>query len=266
MKEENKLEGCNILLTREHSQVASLSRMLLERGASTIECPTIAFSPPHDWSSVDQYLSKLAEYAGLIFTSVNAVKFFFMRLNETGGPSHSIKEIPCFAIGPATAKALAARNITVKALPDKYQAEGLVDLLEKQDFCGKKILFPRARDAREVLIRSLEARGIQVDLAVVYETRKAQENQERLRQVLATESLDYLTFTSTSTVRFFIEMAGPKESSRRSWRSIPAACIGEITADTTRDLGFSTVLSARKATLTGLVDTLVEYESRKNRQ
>jgi uroporphyrinogen-III synthase len=260
VKKPMPLKGCSILLTREHDQAASLSQMLRERGAQTIECPTISFSPPPDWHSVDRCIERLDQYDGILFTSVNAVNFFLGRVEETGRPLAKIPPIPCFAIGPATARALTRRKIPVKAIPDRYQAEGFMALLEKEDLKGKRFLFPRAREAREILTRFLEKRDASVDVAVVYETRKAVENQPLLMNILRRETLEYVTFTSTSTARYFGEMAGDELLLPR-WKLIPAACIGDITAGVVRALGFSTVLTAPEATLEGLVRALVDYEA-----
>jgi len=253
------LGGRRVLLTREHAQVASLAQMLRAQGAEPVPCPVITFAPPADWSPVDRCLEGLAGYDGFLFTSVNAVSFFFERLQQTGISPEPLRRAPCFSVGPATARALAARGVRVRALPDRYQAEGLVELLGDQDLRGKRFLFPRARSARELLTRYLEEQEAQVDLAVVYETRKAEENQRRLQEILATGSLDYITFTSTSTARYFAELAAPAPAARRSWTRVPAACIGEITARAARAQGFETVLTARESTLQGLVRILVEH-------
>jgi uroporphyrinogen III methyltransferase/synthase len=260
VKSSLPLKGCRILLTREHDQAAALSRMLRERGARPVECPTIRFSPPADWSPVDRCIERLNQYDGLLFTSVNAVNFFLGRLEETGTPLTSLLRIPCFTIGPATGRALTRRKIPVKAIPDRYQAEGFLALLEKEDLRGKRFLLPRAREAREILTHFLEEHSVSVDVAVVYETRKAIENQELLMNILRMEPLEHITFTSTSTARFFGEMAGDEPLSSK-WKLIPAACIGDITANAVRSLGFRTVITAQEATLEGLVQALVDYEA-----
>ena len=256
------LGGKGVLLTREHSQAAALAEMLREQGASPVACPLIAFRPPEDWGPVDRCLGNLDRYHGFLFTSVNAVSFFFDRMETTGTGTLPIKRGICFAVGPATARALEAKGIPVKAVPDRYQAEGLVDLLDNEDLRGKRFLFPRARSARDVLTRYLEERRVAVDLAVVYETRKAGENEQHLQAILAARQMNYITFTSTSTVRFFGEMAGPQTASS-PWQAIPAACIGEITSRAAVDLGFRTVLTAPESTLQGLVGVLVQHAGRK---
>jgi len=255
---DKPLRGKSILVTRERSQAGVLSRSLDERGARTVVCPLIAFSPPSDWAPVDRCLERLSEYHGLLFTSANAVEFTFRRMEEQGIPVEDAQGIPTYAVGPATAEALASRGVVVRSLPDQYQAEGLASLLERETLQGKRFLFPRARKAREWLPGFLEEKGARVDLAVVYETRKAGENEGLLREVLRKEKLDYLTFTSSSTVSAFVALAGPGPT-RDGWQTIPAACIGKITAEAARTEGFQCVLTARPSTIQGLVQAIEDH-------
>ena len=257
------LKGKNILVTRERSQAAVLSETLDARGAKTVVCPLIAFSPPSDWAPVDRCLGRLSAYHGLLFTSANAVEFTFRRMEEKDIPLEDAQRVVAYAVGPATSEALASRGIAVHSLPDSFQAEGLAALLEREKIEGKRFLFPRARKAREWLPRFLEEKGARVDVAVVYETRKAVENKDLLREVLATEALDYLTFTSSSTVRSFVELAGPRPA-RGAWQTLPAACIGEITADAACTEGFRHILTARPSTIPGLVQVIVDHVESKS--
>jgi uroporphyrinogen III methyltransferase/synthase len=179
-------------------------------------------------------------------------------MEEKEIPFEDSQRIVAYAVGPATAEALASRGIAVHTLPDSFQAEGLAALLETEKIEGKQFLFPRARKAREWLPRFLEEKGARVDVAVVYETRKAVENKDLLLELLATEKLDYLTFTSSSTVQSFVEFAGPRPS-RGTWQTLPAACIGEVTADVARAEGFDHILTARPSTIPGLVQVIVDH-------
>jgi uroporphyrinogen III methyltransferase/synthase len=257
--QENKpLIGKNVLVTREHSQAALLSGSLDAKGARSFVCPVIAFSPPADWGPADRCLERLSAYDGLLFTSANAVEFAFKRMEEKGIPPEGARRLTAYAVGPATAEALASRGVRVKRLPDSFQAEGLASLLESEVLRGKAFLFPRAKKAREWLPRFLEEKGARVDVAVVYETRSAVENRDLLRKILATGQLDYLTFTSGSTVRAFVEMAECGSGSE-AWRAIPAACIGELTAERARKDGFHLILTARPSTITALVQAIVDH-------
>ena len=266
MPKNRPLTGKNILVTRERRQAGVLARSLAAQGAKPLVCPVIAFTPPSDWAPVDRSLARLSEYHGLLFTSANAVAFFFGRMEEKRFPFRHAQRIAASAVGPATAEALASRGVSVHSLPESFQAEGLASVLARETIQGKRFLFPRARKAREWLPDFLEERGARVDVAVVYETGKAVENEALLREVLATEKLDYLTFTSGSTVDAFVEMAGIGPAAG-GWRTVPAACIGEITADAARARGLRHILTARPSTIPGLVGAIVEHareESRKN--
>jgi len=261
MTSDQPLRGRAILVTRERLQARPLSEALAAIGARPVECPLIALAPPADWESVDRALARLAEYHGLIFTSANAVRFFLGRLRETGTRAEPLRRVPCFAVGPATAGAMQDQGFPVQAIPERFQAEGMISLLAKGDLAGKLFLFPRAREAREVLPRFLEQRGARVDLVVVYETRTARENRPLLLRILEAGNLDYLTFTSTSTVVAFGRLAG-KGSAGGSWKTIPAACIGEITARAARHVGFTRVLTAGTPTLPSLVQAILDYDRR----
>jgi len=260
MTTDSPLRGRSILVTRERSQAGALSRLLAAKGASPLECPLIALSPPPDWGPVDAALARLREYDGILFTSANAVRFFAQRLRATGTPLDLVRQVPGFAIGPATARALADEGFPAQAIADLGQAEGVMALLAKGKLAGKRFLFPRAREAREVLPRFLEERGARADLVVVYETRTAHENRPLLWHILKSENLDYLTFTSTSTVTAFGLMMAAVGSPEPSWRAIPAACIGEITAQAARGLGFPRVLAATAPTVQSLVQTITDYD------
>ncbi len=261
MPRKNALAGLNILITREQSQAALLSQLLQENGAQGIVCPLITFSPPSDWRPVDQALSNLSQYSGLFFTSVNGVKFFFERIKKNIKGRRLIQEIPCYAIGPATAKALAMQGIQVRALPEQFQAEGLIDILKNEEIKGQHFLFPRALKAREILPEFLIKNGAQVDIIVVYQTKKAEENKIKLQAILSEKKIDYLTFTSSSTVHAFDEMTDD-EAFKISRQGIPAACIGEITAKAARSLEFCRILTAPRSTIPALVQTIIDdYKS-----
>ena len=128
----------------------------------------------------------------------------------------------------------------------------------KKRFRESASCFPRARKAREWLPRFLEERGARVDLAVVYETRRADENAGLLREILGKEKLDYLAFTSSSTVSAFTALAGSGPT-KEAWQKITAACIGEITAETARTEGFQHILTACPSTIPGLVKAIEDH-------
>ncbi len=262
---DKTLTGRKVLVTRERSQAQALSSMLRLEGAQPVECPLIAFEPPSDWTPADRCLDILGQYAGIFFSSTNAVRFFFERIDIRGDSREQVGRVPCYAIGPATAKALSARDIAVMAVPEEYQAEGLVELMKGEPLQGKRFLLPRARQAREILPEFLESNGALVDVAVVYETTKAQENRFLLLDLLAAGDLDYLTFTSPSTVRYFIEFLSA-DSAISTWKEIPAACLGPVTAEAAGSAGLKEIIVPPQATLSALVRTIVDHDQRQKQE
>lgn len=259
MTEIRPLRGTRVLVTREASQAPELIERLERAGARPISCPLIAFGPPKDESEMDSTFARIRTFDGLVFTSANAVRFFFDRVLRHPGALENICRLPAYAVGPATAKALVEKGLSVRPLPERFQAEGLCDLLRHEDLKGKRFLFPRAREGRNVLPTFFRDRGASLELVVVYETRAAVENRDRLRFLLAERAFDCVTFTSPSSVQAYAEFASPAPP-QLPWRDIPAACIGEVTAEAARSAGLKTVFAASTSTLDGLVEALVVWE------
>ncbi|MFO8063350.1 MAG: uroporphyrinogen-III synthase, partial [Spirochaetia bacterium] len=175
----------------------------------------------------------LSTYDWVIFTSTNGVRFFWERLKEAGGDARAFAGTRVAAIGPVTARELASHGLQADLVPDEYVAESLLKHLD--DLHGRKILLPRADIARPVLAEGLEDAGAEVDEITAYRTVLAPiADAERIRTLLATGEIDVLTFTSSSTVRQFVQSVGPVPD---LGESAVVACIGPVTAQTAEELG-----------------------------
>ncbi len=153
-------------------------------------------------------------YSWLIFTSANAVNICCERLLHLGYDLHRLREVPIATIGPATAAALTRYGLTAQLIPDEYIAEGVADALLKdtqqrgESLVGKRILLPRAAEARKVLVHELQQAGAIVDEIAAYATLPVASNDALGRDVLhllQTHQIDIITFTSSSTVRNFVQ-------------------------------------------------------------
>jgi len=259
---ENKpLMGKRIVVTRAREQASDLLQLLNAAGAACLECPTIQIAPPDDWELLDRAIKSLSEYHWLVFTSVNGVGFFFKRLFELGKDVRALHQIQTACIGPATEKRLKDFGLTCDILPESYRAESVVEAFKSQALAGKKILLPRAREARLILPEELSSMGADVNEIPVYVTRIAEDNTATLLAGLEEQRIDCVTFTSSSTVRNFKKLI-PKASFKQLMASVTVACIGPVTADTARDLGFDVHLVAGTYTIPGLVDALIgHYEN-----
>ena len=252
--DKKPLFGKRILVTRSREQASELSCRLEDQGAEAIEVPTIELRPPSSWKGMDAAIRQLAFYDWVIFTSVNGVSSFFDHLWERGGDLRDLKGVKIAAIGPATAKSVEGRGVRVNSVAQEFRAEGLVRLL--RDVRDKRILIPRAREARDVLINELRRKGARVDVVEAYRTVIPRSGQAELRQALK-KGLDLITFASSSTVENFMKMVPP--GLRRHVRKIPVASIGPITTRTAKRLGFRVKIQPRRYTIPALVEVVVKW-------
>lgn len=250
------LENRRILVTRALSQAASFSTPLRELGAKVVEVPTIEIIPTPD-AALDQAIHCLDQYSWLFFTSPNGVEVFFQYLEDQHADCEGRWPDIC-CIGPATSQAVEDRGLTVSFQPELYQAEGIIEefaALNNGDLSNLRILLPRARVAREVLPEKLSEMGAKVDLIPIYETVLPAASETALKRVLAEGHFDLITFTSSSTVRNFVSLAGDSAD----LTSFDCAAIGPITAETARKLGFRVVLQPESATIPDFVRAIRDY-------
>jgi uroporphyrinogen III methyltransferase/synthase len=256
--EDKPLLGKRIVVTRAREQASDLVRLLFDAGAECLECPTIKIEPPDDWSRLDEVIDRLASYDWLVFTSVNGVNFFFDRLFEMGKDVRVLSRLKTAVIGPATQKRLFDFGVRSDIVPESYRAESVVEAFANEKLTGKKILLPRAKEARPVLPVELRKMGADVDEISVYYTQMVSENAEILRQHLEAGTVDLITFTSSSTVRNFKSLL-PPEKFEELIQTVKVASIGPITTETAESLGFEVHITAETYTIPGLFSAVLQY-------
>ena len=256
MTADGPLSGRRIVVTRSRAQAHRLSALLEADGAEVIEVPAIRIVPPDDYGPVDRAIERLAEYRWAVFTSQNAVTEFVDRLRVRGGDIALLGRLRIASIGPATAEALRMHGLHPSVAPARFVAEALLEAFGERahEVRGTRMLLPRAAAARAVLPDGLRALGAVVDVVPVYrvEPELAQDPGAWTRLLHGT--IDAVTFTSPSTVRHFVELAGA-EGSRVLGDAI-IACIGPVTAAAAQECGLSVGLIATVYTIPGLVDAL----------
>jgi uroporphyrinogen III methyltransferase/synthase len=178
----------------------------------------------------------------------------FARLAAGGRDARSLAGARVAAIGPGTAAALAAHGIAADVVPERFVAEALVEALAEVP--ARRALVARASQAREVLPEALRSRGIEVDVLPLYET-VAEPLSERT--LAAARSADYVTFTSSSTVRFFLEAAGADAALSPRTRVVS---IGPVTSEALRESGLEAHVEAERHDVEGLLDALLADATR----
>ncbi len=255
--ESRPLFGKRILVTRAQEQAGELSDRLRAYGADPLEWATIAIAPPDDWRHMDEAVHRLSRYKWLIFTSVNGVGPFMARLRAAGLDSRALAGLKILCIGPRTAEELSQYGLTPDAVPQPYQAEGLLEYFRGIPLQGQRILIPRAAVARELLPEQLRAMGAEVDVVTAYKTVSPAVDAGHLKDMLAQGQVHILTFTSSSTVRNFCALVGGRDALAALARRSVVACIGPVTAQTAVEQGLTPAIVAAHNTIPALVDAIV---------
>ncbi|MGO9085260.1 MAG: uroporphyrinogen-III synthase [Candidatus Sulfotelmatobacter sp.] len=270
-----------MLVGRARHQAGTLSAELRRLGAQVIEIPFIEIRKPKSLKPLDEALKNLATYDWLILTSVNGVEAMWDRLARVQLKNRALHHVHISAIGPATKKAIEERGLTVDVVPKEYVAESVVESLKKR-VKGKSVLLVRAKVARDVIPRELRKAGARVDVVEAYETVVPESSRRRLSAALTNprQRPHVVTFTSSSTVRNFVQLLGgsrPQEAKSRGpvarahaaslrWRGrsrhisldgILLASIGPVTSSTLRDLDLPVGVEAAEFTIPGLVAAIL---------
>ncbi|MBF0572745.1 MAG: uroporphyrinogen-III C-methyltransferase [Desulfamplus sp.] len=271
--EKRPFHGKRIVVTRAREQASDLVASLTELGATCIEIPTIKVIPPSDNSPLENAIENIKTYDWLIFTSVNGVKFFFDTLFKMGKDVRILGHLKFACIGPVTKEELQGHGIICDVLPESYRAESIVDAFQglnsqgvkgkEIDIKGKRVLLPRAKEARSVLPEELTKMGAIIDEVTTYITEQVVDAKEELLKLLEKSSddensdIDIVTFTSSSTVKNFKALL-PEDKFSELMKGVTVACIGPITADTAIAEGFKPDIIATEYTIPGLVNAMVE--------
>jgi uroporphyrinogen III methyltransferase/synthase len=236
--ERRPLDGQVVAVTRARAQASELAARLRELGAEVVETPSIRIEP------------RPAEIGGgyslICFTSPNGVHLYFEAL---GSDARALAGATIAAIGPGTAAALRRHGIEPDVVPERSVAEALVEALADVAVEGRRVLVARAAEARDVLPDALRERGAEVDVVALYDTVAEPLSAE---QLAALERATYVTFTSSSTVRFFLEAGGRVAAGAR------VVSIGPVTSATARERGLEVHAEAQRHDIDGLVDAIVE--------
>jgi uroporphyrinogen III methyltransferase / synthase len=247
--ERRPLFGLRVVVTRARAQASGLAATLAALGAEVIELPAIRVVPRIDAAEVRDAVSAIHSYALVCLTSPNGVRLLFEALDRAGLDARALANATVAAIGPGTARALARRGINADVVPERSVAEALVESLEAVDVTDRPVLVARAAEARDVLPDALRERRAKVDVVALYETVAEEPDPEAVE---AARSADYVTFTSSSTVRNFVAAIGGDVPERAR-----VVSIGPITSEAAREAGLSVDAEAESHDPDGLVAALL---------
>ena len=260
--ESRALYGWNVLVPRAKSQAASMSKRLTAHGAIPVEVPTISVEPPRSPAQMERAIKGIIDgrYQWIVFTSVNAVQAVWDKMTEFGLDSRGFAGLRVAAVGHKTAQAIKNLGIVPELLPryNEQNAQGLVDVFP--EYCEEidpvdRVLLPRADVATDVLVDGLIELGWDVEDITAYRTVRAAPPSADIRERIKGGGFDAVCFTSSSTVRNLVGIAGKPHQ-----RTI-IACIGPMTADTAREYGLRVDVMPERAGIEELVDALADHVS-----
>lgn len=261
---EQPLAGRSIVITRARAQAEEFASLLERDGGRVISCPTIEIVEPESYELLDEAIENLYGYDWLIFTSVNGVEHFLLRLAARGHEAHKLDELRVCAIGEATAARLREAQVHVDVVPEQFKAEGVFAALkdylgELEAFATLNFLIPRAATARDYLPRALVDAGARVDVVPAYRTVKPDNTElRRVAALLEGGAIDCITFTSSSTVTNFAQLLDASDLSSLL-AGVAVACIGDITASTAAQFGLRTDIQPLEYTIPALARAIADY-------
>ena len=247
--ERRPLYGKRVVVTRARAQASGLAKRLRGLGAEVVELPAIRIEPRIESDEVKAAVERIGEFSLIVLTSPNGVRLLFEAMGNAGLDARALSGATVAAIGPGTARALAKVGIAADIVPERFVAESLVESLAAVDVAGKKVLVARAAEARDVIPEHLAERGAEVDIVALYETvREAPDP----TAVEAAQAADYVTFTSSSTVRNLTEALGDRFPANARIVSI-----GPVTSETARNAGLEVHAEADPHDVDGLLAALL---------
>ncbi|APT83947.1 uroporphyrinogen-III synthase [Corynebacterium aquilae] len=258
--ENRALYGWRVLVPRAKEQAGPMSTRLATHGAIPMEVPTISVEPPRNPTQMERAVKGIVEgrYQWVVLTSVNAVNALWSKMSEFGLDARAFAGVHIAAVGQKTAAAIAGLGLNPELVPaaTKQNAQGLVDSFpefdEELDPVGR-VLLPRADIATDVLVDGLADLGWEVDDIVAYRTVRAAPPAPEIRDMIKTGGFDAVCFTSASTVKNLVGIAGKPHT-----RTI-IACIGPMTAAAAEELGLRVDVQPEQANVPALVDALAEH-------
>jgi uroporphyrinogen III methyltransferase/synthase len=257
--ESRPLFGLRVLVPRTRAQAGETAQLLRSYGADPLEVPTIGVEPPRSPAPMERAIKGLVSgrYQWVAFTSTNAVKAVREHLENVGLDARAFAGVKLAAVGSSTAAALADFGLRADLVPSGEQSsEGLlVDFPEYDDLFDPldRVFLPRADIATETLVAGLKERGWAVDDVTAYRTVRASPPPAPVREAIKGGKVDAAMFTSSSTVRNLVGIAGKPHD-----KTI-IACIGPATAATAAELGLRVDVTPKEATVPALAAALAEF-------
>lgn len=257
--EKKPLFGKQVVVTRSKDQSKSLIDKINALGGKALSLPMIEIKKLENNDALKQAIDYLNRYTYLILTSPNAVTLFFEALKAQAYDARHLAHLKIAVIGTSTAQVLETYGIQADIIPLKANSESLADILSEQLTFKDSVLLPQSLCAREVLVERLSL-ICHIDAIPLYEpvalcSEQTLEVRKEFFEALDRGTIDYITFTSASTVSHFVSCIGKDNLERLS--QVHLVSIGPITSKALKQLGLTVYKEAEKPTTDSLINCLL---------
>ena len=245
------LSDKKILITRERNQARLLTEKVLHHGGIAIEVPLLKINCTQTVGN-EKVLANLSSYHWIFFTSANGVHCFFEMIKAYG--PHILRSCKFAVVGHKTDHALKEHGFQADFIPTIYNADTMASEFMAMYPSTNRLLLVRGNKSRDILPKEFSLYGYKVDLIEVYKTTYNYEMKQKLNQQLLENNIDFITFTSPSTVDAFVEMID-----KNSYFETKCVCIGTTTEKRAQEQGFKKTLVPNQFTIEGMIERISEY-------
>ena len=250
------LRNKRIVVTRDKNQAKNFIKRIRDLGGIAVEFPVINIIETDKWEACDTAISDLGKYDWLIFTSVNSAYYFIDRVNKKKKRIHSKIAV----IGKKTADFLVKNDIEIDLMPDKFNAESLLNSFKNISLTGKHVLLPVSNLSDDFLKNGLEKQGCFVDKIIVYHTLANNTlDGKQLRLEIKNGSISCLTFFSPSAFQYFVEILNNDIIHLLAAQNIPIAAIGDTTARAIIKNGLQVQIKPEQSSEESMLDEIINF-------
>jgi uroporphyrinogen III methyltransferase / synthase len=248
-----------VLIAASPALTEKLGPMLAAWGATVIPFQATEILKISDADTLDRVLARPEEFSWILFTSSYGVRYFLEHLRSRNLSRGDFSSARICAVGPATASSLEENDWSTDLIPQEFLAEGVLQALAQQNggmeaLRGKKVLLPRAQEARDIIKEALTAAGAQAEVLPCYKTVQAPPDPGIIREILENPA-DLMVFTSGSSVAGFMSQIG-EDAGRLLLQKAVIAALGPIVAEVLRTHGKEPEIMPAKSTVPDLIHAI----------
>jgi uroporphyrinogen III methyltransferase/synthase len=258
------LFGKKIVITRTRDKSSVLKEKLAELGGWVLEMPVIEIKPIQNYSHLDQTIQKIKNFDWIVFTSTYGVDAFFERLQRVHHQDvRTLSGIKVASVGSETSAALREKGLLSDLEPKRFETVAITEEFKKRfkNLKGKKILLLRTNIAPPELEERLKKMGAVVSRVTAYRTLFPKRMQPEVKKELLHGSVDYVMFTSSSTVSNFTKLLGLKNI--KNLTKTQFSSIGPVTSKTMKSFGLRVSCEAKIFTIDGLIHSIINHAQKK---